>query len=600
MMIPKLSCFLCKTRHGQKLAKASWLVLLIAFAIQAVSSPALADWLDDVDYSKLVDKLGSATPNGAGVPISQVEALTTVTDGGGTVTVRSYKPDPNNSIFTAGTDPFGQDVTFIDGSNNACNGSCIGFSVHATTTVGNFYYGNTNGIARGSNTVTLYEANSWLDNVLNLASGQNPEVQNFRAQNFSWVGTFGSDSQDRDALQRFDFMIDRDNVTAVVGLNNNGSGATNPNPLLVHPQLLSHSYNALALGRSSGQHSRGTTASFYGPGRLKPDVVSPLGNTSAATASTSGAVAMLHEIVAGTNAANSETMKAIVMAGATKQEFASFVEPSTGVPNPWGRTTTQPLDDIFGAGELNVYNSYLMTAGGQTVGSTDATGTSVETVNSHGWDYQTVSPGSDLFYNFEIPVGSTATELSIIMSWNVEVTDTQPGPQFSGSESLANLDLAFYDSTTTFLGTLVDESLSTIDNVEHIYQTGLGPGTYTLKVSGATARDFGLAWRLNTLFDVASADFDEDGDIDGADFLTWQNGFGTLLDATHAMGDADGDGDVDEADLALFNSSFGTILPSVTSPASTIPEPTTLALAGGGLLLLFLSHRARKPLALAS
>ena len=41
----------------------------------------------------------------------------------------------------------------------------------------------------------------------------------------------------------------------------------------------------------------------------------------------------------------------------------------------------------------------------------------------------------------------------------------------------------------------------------------------------------------------ASPDFDSDGDVDGADFLTWQRGFGGP--GTLATGDADADGDVD-------------------------------------------------------
>jgi len=343
----------------------------------------------------------------------------------------------------------------------------------------------------------------------------------------------------------------------------------NTDPL---PHLLSQSYNAIAIGRTDGIHSSGLTNLVnYGVGRSKPDLVLPRGTTSAATSSASSAATLLHSAVGeSSDAGKSETMKAILLAGATKEEFPG-----------WSRSTTQPLDDTFGAGELNVYNSYLMIEGGQTVGSPDATG--ALTVNSSGWDYQTVNPGSDLFYNFEVPVGSTAAELSIILAWNVEVAGS------FNSESLANLDLALYDSTAGFLNTLVDESLSTVDNVEHIYQTGLGPGTYTLKVSGdmsnPTSRDFGLAWRLDTLFDTPSADFDGDGDVDGSDFLAWQRGFGTLLGATNAMGDADGDGDIDADDIALLSAGFGTSIPTL-SLASVVPEPTSLALLVAGMLML--------------
>ena len=73
-----------------------------------------------------------------------------------------------------------------------------------------------------------------------------------------------------------------------------------------------------------------------------------------------------------------------------------------------------------------------------------------------------------------------------------------------------------------------------------------------------------------------NADFDGDGDVDGADFLVWQRGQGTTgAGATRAAGNADGDTDVDAADLAIFKSQFGqTGLP----PISAVPEPAALCL----------------------
>lgn len=500
----------------------------------------LFEALDDIGYSRLVNLLGDATPNGAGVVVSQVEASNSF---------EAYFPDVNNSQFTASTDPFSEAVSFIDGSGGAAKGT----SNHSTWATGRNFYGNSGSQASGANEVTVYEADDWLDNVLNLSTSKDPLAQPFRVQNFSWIGTLENDLQDRKALRRFDYLIDTDDVTAVVGLVND------TNPL---PPLLSHSYNALTVGRTDGVHSSGPTQSFYGPGRSKPDLVVPRTTTSAAAAMVSSAAAMLHEVVAGSAGARSETMRALLLAGATKGEF-------TG----WSRTVSQPLDSHFGAGELNTYNSYLMTLGGQFAGSTSEP---VEPVGTHGWDYQTVVPGSDQYYSFEIPTGSTAAELSIVLAWNVQVTDADTGPLFSGTESLANLDLALYDSTDTFKGLLLDESLSTVDNVEHIYMTDLGPGNYTLQVSTESARDFGLAWRLNTRFDVPSADFNEDGLVSGADFLTWQGNYGKLLGATHALGDADGDGDVDIDDLAEFQSVFGP-LPIISATVS-VPEPGTIGL----------------------
>ena len=111
-----------------------------------------------------------------------------------------------------------------------------------------------------------------------------------------------------------------------------------------------------------------------------------------------------------------------------------------------------------------------------------------------------------------------------------------------------------------------------IDNVEHIYQTNLGPGAYTLKVSGAAGWDYGLAWRTDTLFNMINADFDEDGLVTGSDFLIWQKNVGKLVGALHTDGDADGDGDVDSDDLTLYRT-------ALAAPQS--PPPSTSASGGG-------------------
>jgi hypothetical protein len=57
-----------------------------------------------------------------------------------------------------------------------------------------------------------------------------------------------------------------------------------------------------------------------------------------------------------------------------------------------------------------------------------------------------------------------------------------------------------------------------------------------------------------------SADFDEDGDIDGRDFLAWQRGFGSA-GAAKEDGDANNDGDVDGDDLGVWQDQYGSTPP---------------------------------------
>ncbi len=77
-------------------------------------------------------------------------------------------------------------------------------------------------------------------------------------------------------------------------------------------------------------------------------------------------------------------------------------------------------------------------------------------------------------------------------------------------------------------------------------------------------------------------DFDSDGDVDGADFLTWQAGFGTTTGATLATGDSDADGDVDGADFLTWQANFGTSAAVTT----TIPEPASMLIISLGSLAM--------------
>ena len=533
--------------------------------------PLFAGWREEIGYTKLVNVLGSSLPLGAGVPISLVEAEQGSSD--------TYFPDSTLAEFDSASDPLGIGATFIDGSG----GRSKGISSHASTQANNFM-GNTTSLAPAANQVTVYEANDYLNDVLNMVGSNTlpPDTQNFRVQSFSWIGTFVTDSDnptttelnnDREALRRFDYAINVNNITALVGLNSSLS------PL---PHLLSHSYNSIAIGRSDGIHSSGlTTLVNFGEGRSKPDLVAPATSTSSATSMTSSVAAFLHsaDTVQGTDAANTETMKAILLAGASKEGVPAWSQLDAG-------GTWHPLDDTYGAGEVNAYNSYLITLGGQTHGNV-ATATSA---GSHGWDYGIVQPGANnkLLYDFVIPEGSSAEELSVVLAWNAEIS----APFHTGSPVVANLDLELVDSsgsTVDFdLNDNIVEGLSAsgVDNVEHLFLTDLAAGTYTLKVSSQDlASNFGLAWRTATLFETPSADLDADGDVDGGDFLAWQRGNGTLVGGTPGLGDADGDGDVDSDDLVLISAGFGggPILQPLNF--SAVPEPGILTLAGTGVLL---------------
>lgn len=94
------------------------------------------------------------------------------------------------------------------------------------------------------------------------------------------------------------------------------------------------------------------------------------------------------------------------------------------------------------------------------------------------------------------------------------------------------------------------------------------------------------------------ADFNQDGDVDGSDFLAWQRHSGSFGPAvTLAQGNANTDQTINAQDLAIWEAEYSNVpgaegigvlvrghVRYVTSFITAVPEPCTFALAGIGLL----------------
>jgi hypothetical protein len=83
------------------------------------------------------------------------------------------------------------------------------------------------------------------------------------------------------------------------------------------------------------------------------------------------------------------------------------------------------------------------------------------------------------------------------------------------------------------------------------------------------------------------ADFDEDGDVDGADFTILNSSGSIQGTATHRQGDANGDQSVDGMDMLVWQRQLGRTAP--TPGVGAVPEP-------GSLLLAMLAVGATAPL----
>lgn len=419
--------------------------ILIGFILLA-SQLALAGYKDNIEHTRLAAELTESLPTGTNIAVSHIEAAM----GGG-----EYMPEPGNAEFTG--------KTFTSMSGPPTNDS-----THATG-VGLYYYGRTTSIAPDINLIYNYDAFDWLySGFLRTGESVEPNIETNRIQNHSWIILSGTVTN---AARRLDYAITRDGFTAVVGLNNGEATAI--------PQLLAHCYNVISVGLSNGKHSTGGTL-FDGVGRTKPDIVAPCSSASVATPVISAAAAILMQVMAEkpalTNAYNPECVKAILMAGATKDEFPT-----------WDRTSSRPIDDRYGAGEVNVYNSYhILTAGEQSASTSNI-------VDNSGWNYSSIEAGTNHLYFIEIPTNYVMTRFSAMLVWNRIVTDG-PGAGFDPLSSLPELSLYFYEASGFSLGDMIDVSTSSVDNVEHIYQKHLPAGRYALEITTDITADYALAW----------------------------------------------------------------------------------------------------------
>ncbi len=464
-------------RRGNKaqLGRAARSIIGIGIGL-ATSLNLCADWKDDVGYTRLIQSF-SGVPTAVANGVSQAEA--------GDANGNAYQPDFSASAFS--------------GKTLTVKSTGTGLSGHATT-VGAYFYGNSS-IIPSTAAVDSYNATNWVGtDFLNYNTANPPTTETRRVQNHSWISNFdtsgGTFAQINNSVaninQRLDFAINRDGFLAVVGANNGTS--------TVLPDLMCQAYHGLAVGLTSGAHSAGLTA-YDGVGRMKPDLVAYESLTSFATPQVSSAAGLISEKLRLTSYSTAlatadypRLTKALLLAGATKDSLSSWIRASTA----------HPYDKVYGAGALNGLLAYrILAAGPQTASSTT-------TVAETGWAVATVrstTTAANRTYFFDIPAGTNNARFSCALTWH-RVVPSSNLTSFGSISAPANLDLGLYAvaAGTTTIGAQLDASLSTVDNVEHLYQASLAPGRYALQVSSAstTPTAYALAWRSSPTVTVVA------------------------------------------------------------------------------------------------
>jgi hypothetical protein len=239
------------------------------------------------------------------------------------------------------------------------------------------------------------------------------------------------------------------------------------------------SYNCISVGA----YANGTYYNSIGPtpdnGRCKPDITAPAEETSFSTPQVAGAAAVLMQAGlrgdggSDTNsAADIRAVKALLLNGAIK-------------PDDWTNSNSSPLDARYGAGVLNVFNSYEQLAGGKrgfnfstnipAGGAHPPVAVSGSIPVLSGWDFNTntSSATSDgvnhYFFNVTNNSGGAQFTAAATLVWNRQLGET----------NINNLDLFLYNAASS---NLVACSTSLVDNVEHLWLPQLPQGRYDLQV----------------------------------------------------------------------------------------------------------------------
>lgn len=511
------------------------LVLVPIVGAGLVAAVASADTFTDIKYTDLVARLGAATPTGQGVGIGQVEAPENASG--------SYAPDTALAEFA------GKTITLLSGTGLAASG-------HATEVARNLY-GNTVSIAKGVTVISSWNVNGWLTGAyLNVGSAAQPALPptGVRVFNHSWIGSFGSAASDNDGIRRLDYTVTRDNLFVVAGTNNGAGSVGYP--------LMSYAFNSLSVGLADGNHGNALTpAGIDGPNRRKPDIVAPAAFTSFSTPVVGAAGALLFEtalrdptIAGNPNSAKALTLKSVVMASTTHRAGWSNGTPTSGASR--GITAT-PLDALYGADLLNIDRAHKVLTAGETNGSTIVQPTVM--TKHQGWDYlQSVASGVSYYWTFR--VGQPIDEMSVLATWQRQVATN-----FS-TWNMQDFDLKLsklVNGTVTPIsgdagvGVFASgncQSISSIDNAEHLYLRGLAAGDYVLELKRNTGTQSLLPVVVSWYMPNTAVFGDLDGDqlVGGSDVAILLNQWGGT-----GSGDLNGDGIVSAADVALLLNSWG-------------------------------------------
>jgi hypothetical protein len=442
-------------------------VVLVIVLAGCFPPAAQAQYLNRIGLTTL--QAVTTNLNGAGVTVGQAEALAPDFE----VNPSAVGEPTNLFTWIAGSSPY----LLPPGQSGSFTNSLGVESGHADN-VGNDFYGIPNGVATNVAHINNYDADTFYYHYIYYNNTITERIVN---QSFTF------ETNDDSISQEYDNYAAAHNVLFVSGAGFNNYPVWSP----------ATCYNGIGVGVYNN------SGSPYGPtvdGRSKPDITASGiqdTTTSFSTPQVAGAAALL--LQAGlrgdggpaTNAAvDIRTLKALLLNGAVK-------------PADWSNTPSTPLHYRYGAGVLNVFNSYEQLAGGKNSyivsssvalgGAHPPTGAAGTIGGLSGWDFNTNTSSTSkdavnhYYFNVTNSENNARFMATATLVWNRQ----------NGQTAINNLALFLYNAANS---NLVACSTSLVDNVQHIYMPQLPQGRYDLQVWKAgggivsKSETYALAW----------------------------------------------------------------------------------------------------------